>query len=159
MTYKHHVIPFHEWKRRINSKATRYNKEFNASDNVVWLTLEQHIQVHQLLFELNGSEYDRIAHQSMSGLIGEEEVSRLALIEMNKQRTKEQRTEIAKKLVGNSHSLGHRNNSEVRKRMSDARKGIGYKIIYTTVTCPHCGKSGGSNCMPRWHFNNCKEKR
>lgn len=24
--------------------------------------------------------------------------------------------------------------------------------------CPHCGKIGGKNNMPRWHFNNCKSK-
>ena len=23
-------------------------------------------------------------------------------------------------------------------------------------TCPHCGKTGGANTMPRWHFDNCK---
>lgn len=23
-------------------------------------------------------------------------------------------------------------------------------------TCPHCGKIGGVNQMPRWHFDNCK---
>jgi hypothetical protein len=24
------------------------------------------------------------------------------------------------------------------------------------VTCPHCNKTGGSNIMGRWHFDNCK---
>ena len=24
------------------------------------------------------------------------------------------------------------------------------------VTCPHCGKTGGNNVMPRYHFDNCK---
>ena len=26
------------------------------------------------------------------------------------------------------------------------------------VTCPHCNKTGGAIAMPRWHFNNCKER-
>ena len=26
----------------------------------------------------------------------------------------------------------------------------------STQTCPHCGKSGQSAAMKRWHFNNCK---
>jgi len=26
------------------------------------------------------------------------------------------------------------------------------------ITCPHCGKEGGSNTMQRWHFDNCKLK-
>jgi hypothetical protein len=25
------------------------------------------------------------------------------------------------------------------------------------VTCPHCGKIGGENIMPRFHFNKCKK--
>ena len=27
-----------------------------------------------------------------------------------------------------------------------------------SVTCPHCGKVGGSNLMKRYHFDNCKYK-
>jgi predicted GIY-YIG superfamily endonuclease len=26
------------------------------------------------------------------------------------------------------------------------------------TTCPYCGKIGGITAMPRWHFENCKEK-
>lgn len=26
------------------------------------------------------------------------------------------------------------------------------------VTCPHCNKIGGSYTMPRWHFDNCRNK-
>lgn len=26
------------------------------------------------------------------------------------------------------------------------------------VTCPHCGKVGAMMVMPRWHFDNCKQK-
>jgi hypothetical protein len=25
------------------------------------------------------------------------------------------------------------------------------------VTCPHCGKVGGSNTMKTWHFDRCKD--
>lgn len=75
---KHHIIPLHEWKRRINPKATRRDLNFNAPDNYVWLTTEQHAQVHQLLFELYQNEFDRIAYQTISGQIGKEEATRLA---------------------------------------------------------------------------------
>ena len=27
------------------------------------------------------------------------------------------------------------------------------------ITCPHCNKTGGSNIMPRFHFDNCKQKK
>jgi NUMOD3 motif len=42
---------------------------------------------------------------------------------------------------------------ETKQKMSDAKKGKKKPII----TCPHCGKSGGSN-MKRFHFDNCKHK-
>lgn len=72
-SYRHHIIPFHEWKRRIDPKATRSDKDFNAPDNLVWLTFEQHIQVHQLLYELNGSRFDLLAAKMLLGSIGREE--------------------------------------------------------------------------------------
>lgn len=86
MTYKHHVIPFHEWKRRINSKASRYNKDFNAPDNVVWLSLEQHIEVHKRLAE-GGSKFDEMAYLELIGNIDKEEIHRRAVKFANTGRT------------------------------------------------------------------------
>ena len=31
-------------------------------------------------------------------------------------------------------------------------------VKQTLSTCPHCGKTGGSQTMPRWHFDNCRLK-
>jgi hypothetical protein len=36
-----------------------------------------------------------------------------------------------------------------------SRTGMKYEVI----TCPHCGKQGGSCTMPRWHFDNCKYRK
>lgn len=43
---------------------------------------------------------------------------------------------------------------EVKARMSAANKGR----VPTTVTCPHCNKTGAESPMARWHFDNCKQK-
>jgi len=43
---------------------------------------------------------------------------------------------------------------ETKKKMSNSHKGKSYKI----VTCPHCGKTGGSGGMKTWHFDNCQTK-
>lgn len=45
-------------------------------------------------------------------------------------------------------------NDETRKKLSESHKGKKQKII----KCPHCGKEGGNATMPRWHFDNCKQK-
>jgi hypothetical protein len=81
---QHHVIPFHSWKVRINPQATRNDRDYNAPDNWVNLTTEQHAQAHGLLFELHGNEYDKIAQRMILGQIGKEEASRLARVHSNK---------------------------------------------------------------------------
>jgi len=45
---------------------------------------------------------------------------------------------------------------ETSKKMSESRKGN--NINHKKVICPYCNKSGGSNIMSRWHFDNCKHK-
>jgi hypothetical protein len=40
-------------------------------------------------------------------------------------------------------------------KVSEALAGIPKPVTH----CPHCGKSGGSGAMGRWHFDNCRDKR
>jgi len=60
-------------------------------------------------------------------------------------KSKEHREKLSKA------NLGKKLTQETKNKMSKARKGICQKIL----TCPHCGKQGGTT-MYRWHFNNCK---
>jgi len=99
-TYKHHVIPRHEWKSRFGNL-----RGFNTYDNIVWLTLEQHIQVHRRMGE-EGSKFDLIAYQRMSGQIGNEEATFAAGVLAN---------------TGRRHS--EKQNSEHAKFMSEFMKG------------------------------------
>lgn len=71
--HKHHIIPRHEWKKRFGNL-----QGFNAPDNVVYLTIEQHSQVHKILYEMNGNRFDYIAYQSLSKKIDKGEAIRLA---------------------------------------------------------------------------------
>lgn len=113
MSYLHHIIPLHEWRRRINPDATRNDKEFNAPDNVVWLTLEQHIQAHHLLWKLNGNRFDEIAWQTLSGKNGKEEANRQAIIESNKTRDyKKQAVKQSANMMGNHYALGSKRTFE-----------------------------------------------
>ena len=45
-------------------------------------------------------------------------------------------------------------NTGIKKTFPNRKKRAPLKIALTT--CPHCSKTGASNIMPRWHFNNCK---
>ena len=62
-------------------------------------------------------------------------------------RSKDHREKISKTLTGRKLS------KSVCMKMSAARKGIPQRKL----TCPHCGKIGGTT-MYRWHFDNCKYK-
>lgn len=44
--------------------------------------------------------------------------------------------------------------AEHKKKLSDAAKKQ-VRQIQPIVMCPHCGKTGGSGTMPRWHFDRC----
>lgn len=115
----HHIIPWHEWKKRINPKATRSNKDFNAPDNVVDLTTEQHAQAHYLLYELNNNTYDLAAAQGISGLIGKEELFRMIIraAHCGKPLSEETRRRIS---IGNT---GKKRSPEYLKWMSEYHKG------------------------------------
>lgn len=45
---------------------------------------------------------------------------------------------------------------ETRKKLSEACRKAASKDPKPQVTCPYCGKQGGSPSMKRWHFDNCK---
>jgi transposase-like protein len=67
----HHIIPRHAWKVRFGDLIG-----FDAPDNKVFLTIEQHAHVHLLLFELEHNKYDWIAYRAMSAQIGKDEIVR-----------------------------------------------------------------------------------
>ena len=71
MDHRHHIIPKHEWKKRFGNLCG-----VNAPDNLVCLTTEQHAQAHKFLYELNKNKLDAIAYESLSKLIGKEEITK-----------------------------------------------------------------------------------
>jgi hypothetical protein len=64
--------------------------------------------------------------------------------------------------LGHTYNQGKKHSEESRKNMSEAHKGqIPYNkgIKYEIVKCSNCDKTGGSNSMKRYHFDNCKYKK
>ena len=151
----HHVIPKHEWKKRFGNLVG-----INATDNQVNLTTEQHVQVHLLLYELNGHLYDKIAYLGLSKQIGREEAQRQASSIANKGRQSG---------LGKKFALGYKHTEEVKRRISDSLKGKKFSAIYkqrlsnaligrpkVRVTCPHCEYQSDAANMKRWHLSKCK---
>lgn len=115
MHHKHHIVPLHEWKQKINPNATRYDKEFNSPENVVYLTIEQHAQVHQLLFELNGQWQDEFAWKFLSGqkdftsLHGvsksEQHKEKIRLASLKRWQSKEEREKQSQRFSGKNNPM------------------------------------------------------
>lgn len=63
--------------------------------------------------------------------------------------TDEQKKAQSKRLLGHSNNKRPLTNEEKQKLIIEKTK----KVI-----CPHCGKEGTMMIMPRWHFDNCKNR-
>jgi hypothetical protein len=61
---KHHIIPKHEWLERFGTM-----NGVNSNDNLCNLTLQQHAEVHLLLYELNHNQNDLEAHEACVGTL------------------------------------------------------------------------------------------
>jgi hypothetical protein len=49
---------------------------------------------------------------------------------------------------------GFKHSQETKEKMSAFKFGMKYR----KVECPHCHTVGGAATMPRWHFDNCRNK-
>jgi len=53
---------------------------------------------------------------------------------------------------------GKKYSEEIKRKMSEIHKKRTNHFDHTSVSCPHCNKSGSKGTMTRWHFDNCKQK-
>lgn len=113
--HKHHIIPRHEWKTRFGNL-----QGFNAPDNVVWLTVEQHAQAHKWLWENTGNKYDRLAWMVLSGTIDSDNATRIAssLAHLGVSKSQETKMKISLSKMGVPLSAEH------KRKCSEASKGV-----------------------------------
>ena len=73
---------------------------------------------------------------------------------MRKPKSNQHRANISKAQQKNGG-----NGPTKHKEESKIKNGNTHRLLKRDkVTCPHCNKQGGAIAMPRWHFDNCKEK-
>jgi hypothetical protein len=53
-----------------------------------------------------------------------------------------------------SHNKGKSMSEEQKIKISISNTGK----TFPKITCPHCGKVGGTKAMKQWHFDHCKHK-
>lgn len=165
---RHHIIP----------KSLGGSNEPN---NLVWLTAEEHLQIHLLLIKMvEGREPLRKMHAAAVRMCNPQSKTQQRIFNKNyddirkeaatlhSQYMKEKHagfknpffnkkhTEESKKLI----SLGGRGlkrTKQTRKNLSLSK--MGSKNPSTViVVCPHCNKLGKAGGMRKHHFNHCKFK-
>lgn len=166
---KHHIIP----------------KSLGGSDdktNLVWLTAEEHLEVHMLLIKMvNEKEALRKMYaaairmcipqsKSQQRLFSEDnyqeirqECAKLHSIYMKDKSIGEKNpffnkkhTEESKQLISKG-GLGLKRSDDTKKNLSLSK--LGDKNPSTkVVTCPYCNKTGKSGGMRKHHFEHCKSK-
>jgi hypothetical protein len=77
--------------------------------------------------------------------ISEDGKRRISEFQKNRPKSEETKRKLSEALKG------RKRDPESIKKTADKLRGRKQK----TITCPHCGKSGGTT-MYRWHFDNCK---
>ena len=151
-THKHHVIPKHEWKQRFDSLDG-----FNSPDNIVYLTVEQHAQAHEWLYEQYHREYDRLAWNGLLGRIPKEDIIRLKRLAQSPPVPKGSRMSESWKRNISIASMGKRGTrlgvkcspETIEKRKQSLR-------ALPKLQCPHCSVNGAYCSMKKNHFKNCK---
>lgn len=80
--------------------------------------------------------------------------------EETKQNMCKPKSEMHKQNISKAQKLNGGNGPSKHKEESKIKNGNTHRLLKREkVTCPHCCKTGGAIAMPRWHFNNCKEKQ
>jgi NUMOD3 motif len=116
----HHIIPKHEWRARFGSL-----KGVNAPDNLVELSLEQHIEVHRRYGE-EGSINDQRAYRALSGQIGKKELlCEIARVNVRKMKhhTLLSRKKMSVSHLGNKSHFGIPTSQKTKRLLSQALKG------------------------------------
>lgn len=83
--------------------------------NLIELTVEEHAEVHRVLFEKYGRKEDELAWKGLAGLIDKKELVHQLLVMAGKK---------SKPPVGHKANLGRKWSDEYKKKMSEVCKGI-----------------------------------
>lgn len=167
MKHLHHIIPKH-------CGGT------DNPENLVELTIEEHAEAHQKLYEQYGRIQDKRAWLGLAKIMSSEEIIKDILKSPKSDEHKKKISEALKGkpkpwLIGSKHGAGNagKPKSEAHKRkISEAHTGKKREPFseewkkalkeaqarQPIRTCPHCFVTGKGANMTRYHFDKCKGK-
>ena len=123
--------------------------------------IKQKVQEHRdSLSPEQKKEMTKAANEKKKGRVeSEESKERKSQAQKNRwnSMSEEQRKEHGKKCADNRSREDKLNDVKRLKECYNPAKQKGFK--HKIVECPHCKKTGGSNAMKKYHFDNCKSKQ
>ena len=151
------------------------------SDNLVWLTANEHLEAHLLLVKMvEGKEPLRKMHAAAIRMCNPQSRTQQRVFnedydDIRKECARLHSEFMKGKTVGNKNPFFNKKHSEKSKKLislggtglkrtDETKKNLsaskmGEKNPATrTVTCPHCGKTGKAGGMLKHHFEHCKSK-
>lgn len=159
--------------------ALKFSEENNIVESNEWANL---IVEDGLDGNIKGNKHTEETKEKMSlslsgRVFSEEHIEKLKISAKNKPPvTPETKQKMSIAKTGENHYLfGKKHSEETKQKMSLASKGVGNSMFdkkhseetkqkmrkpkpQRYITCPHCGKNGGTSNMKRYHFDNCKSK-
>jgi len=161
---KHHIVP-------------RCLGGTDANENIVNLYPEEHYLAHQLLVKIHPTHYGVLSaamlmtkhsktNKRMNNKLFGWLRKRASLLTKGVPKSEETKTKMRKPKsvehrlnISKAQKANGGNGPAKHKEESKIKNGNTHRLLKRDkVTCPHCNKQGGAIAMPRWHFDNCKEK-
>ena len=78
--------------------------------------------------------------------------------ELSKRKASIDRSGKCNNMFGKKHTEESKRKMSKIKKIQNAGKNNPMYGKHYKVQCPHCQKIGNYMVMPRWHFDNCKER-
>jgi len=142
MIHKHRIIPGYE--------GGEYTEE-----NVVPLTLTQHVMWHYAEWTRKGNVQDLVAYKMLSGQIGKEEAIETLTKGGAKKAGKYPRTAETRSLIRKIRT-GTRATPETRRKMRESAKKAGREsqsqFLKSLANSPHKPKAGRKTALSRWGY-------
>lgn len=156
--------------------------------NKVWLTAEEHFICHKLLTEMTEGDANSRMWAALWRMMNKQSHNQDRMYTVTPEEYAIAREQNAKnhsvRMRGELNPFYNKTHSDDAKQLMSARKkGKTYEEIFGeekaaemrarrsseglgkvkgkqhVVECPHCGKSGGSGIMKRWHGDKCPNKK
>jgi len=105
----------------------------DETENIVFLSVEEHAEAHRLLWEQHKKEEDYIAWKALSGQIQKMEATRMAIVNSNKTRVISQKTRtlIGNKSKGRQSKLNYVTSEETKDKIRKSVKKTHRETDYT----------------------------